>query len=302
MRLLRKTGLLILAAVMFLSLIPEQTQASSTKGSDIVSISERFIGTPYQRAGTTPSGFDCSGYVRYVFNEAGISLPRTTGQQFNTGEPVSRNNLRKGDLVFFNTSGNGVSHSGIYVGNNRFIHASTSRGVIITNLDDPHYWGSRYIGARRVFEEKPEPEVKALSTVDFSRGDIAMSLVKELDLSSEERVAFNDVSESSSLQEAVSAVSSNGIMNGVESGTFGADGAVTRAQIASIFVRAFELKGQSSERVPFPDVPDSHWAHHDIQILVSNGLLSGYPDGEYKPGRHISEEEFHIILDRIRGL
>ena len=295
----KKMMVVMLAVLMAFSLWPGAAGASS-KADDIIQSAKNLIGTPYRYGGTTTAGFDCSGYLGYVFSENGIELPRTTGGQFQAGKPVSRSNLKKGDLVFFNTSGRGVSHSGIYIGGNQFIHASTSRGVIITDLNDPHYWGSRYIGARRVIEERPQAEVKAVKSVEFSRGDMADILASTMNLTAGDLSTFSDVKdETDERRKAIEAVSEAGIIRGFEGNEFKPEGAVTRAQVASIFVRAFELNGLSSERVPFDDVSDSHWARSDIQTLVSHGVISGYPDGTYKPERHVSEKEFMLILDRI---
>lgn len=124
--------------------------ADTTQDPDIVATSKKYIGVPYLWGGTSTDGFDCSGYVQYVFNENGITLPRTSREQYTAGYSVSRSDLKSGDLVFFNTSGNGVSHVGIYLGNGQFIHASSSRGVVIASLDGS-YWSSRYLGAQRVY-------------------------------------------------------------------------------------------------------------------------------------------------------
>lgn len=118
--------------------------------SKIVSTAKKYIGVPYKWGGTTTKGFDCSGYVQYVYNENGISIPRTSSSQYyELTRKVSKSNLQAGDLVFFNTSGKGVSHVGIYIGDGKFIHSGTTNGVVIAELFGA-YWSNLYIGARRV--------------------------------------------------------------------------------------------------------------------------------------------------------
>jgi len=127
--------------------LPEVSRGGSYVARRIVQTSFQYVGVPYVFGGTTPSGFDCSGFVRYVYANAGIWLPRAADEQFESGYAVS--NLQPGDLVFFSTYTYGASHSGIYLGNGKFISATSSSGVRIDNLYDG-YWGSCYIGARRV--------------------------------------------------------------------------------------------------------------------------------------------------------
>jgi cell wall-associated NlpC family hydrolase len=115
----------------------------------ILSFAAQFLGTQYVWGGTTPSpGFDCSGYVQYVYRNSGISLNRTSEQQFNNGVSVSRSGLLPGDLVFFHTYSSGASHVGIYVGNNTMINSSNG-GVSYDDMTDS-YWSTRFLGARRV--------------------------------------------------------------------------------------------------------------------------------------------------------
>ncbi|AEE15133.1 NLP/P60 protein [Thermodesulfobium narugense DSM 14796] len=116
----------------------------------IIRTAIRFMGISYRWGGELPStGFDCSGFVQYVFRLNGIYLPRTADLQYDAGRPISISELRPGDLVFFTTYLPGASHDGIYIGNGKFIAANTSTGVSICSLDDP-YWKSRYYGAVRI--------------------------------------------------------------------------------------------------------------------------------------------------------
>lgn len=129
--------------------IPEVSRGSNYITRRVVQSSLAYVGVPYVFGGTTPSGFDCSGYVRYVFANAGIYLPRTADAQYEVGTPVAYDELIPGDLVFFSIEGYGVSHVGIYLGNDRFINASSSRGVVVDSLSSA-YWSIYYVGARRV--------------------------------------------------------------------------------------------------------------------------------------------------------
>lgn len=129
--------------------MPEVSRGSNYYYRRIVQTAMEYIGVPYVFGGTSPSGFDCSGFVRYVFAHAGIYLPRMADEQYEVGTPVAMSNLRTGDLVFFSTYDYGASHVGIYLSNGNFINASSSRGVAIDSLYS-EYWGSCYIGARRV--------------------------------------------------------------------------------------------------------------------------------------------------------
>ena len=129
--------------------MPVVQHSSNYISRSIIQTSMNYIGVPYVFGGTTPNGFDCSGYVRYVFSNAGIYLPRMADEQYAVGSYVSMNELTAGDLVFFSTYEAGPSHVGIYLGNGNFINASSSRGVAIDSLNSS-YWESCYIGARRI--------------------------------------------------------------------------------------------------------------------------------------------------------
>lgn len=117
--------------------------------SEIIDFGMQFIGVPYVFGGTSPNGFDCAGYVRYVFAKHGIHLPRTADAQFEHGQWVESDDLEPGDLVFFTTTEPGASHVGIYIGDGKFLNSQSSRGVAIANLSN-YYWSSRYVGAKRI--------------------------------------------------------------------------------------------------------------------------------------------------------
>ncbi|KMT56762.1 C40 family peptidase [Pseudomonas fildesensis] len=118
-----------------------------------------LIGTRYRFGGTSEAGFDCSGFIGYLFREeAGMNLPRSTREMINVKAPlVARNNLKPGDLLFFSTAGRGrVSHAGIYLGDNQFIHSSSRRsgGVRVDSLGDS-YWSKTFIEAKRALAMAP---------------------------------------------------------------------------------------------------------------------------------------------------
>lgn len=123
-------------------------------GSDIASFAMQFVGVPYVYGGASPSGFDCSGFTRYVFAQFGVKLPHGATPQLNSGTEVSRDNLQPGDLVFFQgtyATSSAASHCGIYIGDGQFIHSASSgnRGITISNLSDSYY-SRHYLTARRV--------------------------------------------------------------------------------------------------------------------------------------------------------
>lgn len=113
---------------------------------------ERFIGIPYQWGGdTVVDGLDCSGFVRAVYNLCGVSIPRTSREQYKAGSPVAKADLKDGDLIFFGSSEAAINHVGIYVGNGKFVHAPKRGEDIKTAAIDESYFERRFVGARRYF-------------------------------------------------------------------------------------------------------------------------------------------------------
>jgi peptidoglycan DL-endopeptidase CwlO len=119
--------------------------APPSRYGGVVGIAMRYLGTPYVYGGSTPAGFDCSGFIMYVFAQVGVSLPHNAAAQYGYGTPVDRSQLQPGDLVFFN----GLGHAGIYVGGGSFIH-SPHTGDVVKISSMSGWYASTYVGARRL--------------------------------------------------------------------------------------------------------------------------------------------------------
>ena len=149
--------------------------------SDITSYALSLIGVDYRFGGNTPDqGLDCSGLIRYVFQQAtGLSLPRSAREQSRVGESISKDNLQPGDLVFFNTRRFQFSHVGLYIGDNRFIHAPSKGGAVqVVSLDNA-YWQKAFNGARRIVGSLPD--ISALvSTANAATPKLPTSLSSPL--------------------------------------------------------------------------------------------------------------------------
>ncbi|HWR55501.1 MAG TPA: NlpC/P60 family protein [Negativicutes bacterium] len=132
---------------------PLPSSGTPSAAAAVVNTAKQYLGIPYVWGGETPgTGFDCSGFTSYVLAQNGLTIPRTAALQFGSGTPVTRSNLRVGDLVFFTTYTAGASHTGIYLGDGNFIHASSAAGkVTISNLNASTYYSSRFLGGRRYF-------------------------------------------------------------------------------------------------------------------------------------------------------
>lgn len=129
----------------------EENSAAFTS-TELRETASKYLGIRYLYGGTTTSGFDCSGFVRKVYSDFGIELPRTAKEMYELGEPVEIGEIRPGDLLFYNTSGSGISHVAIYYGNGQMIHSQWGKGVSFSNFFDKYYWYDRFVGAKRIVE------------------------------------------------------------------------------------------------------------------------------------------------------
>ena len=134
--------------------VPESAPFLPKKKVDsVIKTAKKYKGTRYVFGGTTPKGFDCSGFVQYVFKQNGFAIPRTADEQYKLGKRIKkRAELEPGDLVFFSTYEKGASHCGIYLGKNQFIHVSSSKGVRVDSLDDS-YWKPRWYGGKHIVKK-----------------------------------------------------------------------------------------------------------------------------------------------------
>jgi hypothetical protein len=283
--------------------------AEAATQSELTTAAYKYIGVPYLYGGTTTRGLDCSGYTQLVYKNLGISINRTTSTQYQQGTAVSKSNLQIGDLVFFNTTGKGVSHVGIYVGNNKFTHSGTSTGVTTASLGTS-YWAQRYIGAKRITTftngstQGSTGEVQN-SAVDFkiyaSRGEVATRLAKVLGVdTSDTNSPFSDVKPSSTYAGAATAMYKLGIFTGTN-GKFNAGSPLTRSQMAKVLVEAFDLK-MTSKTVSFKDVKPGSWDYDYIRILASNGITIGKPDGTYGGPDYVTLTQLTTFIERAKKM
>ena len=134
---------------------PITASATASTRLPVIALAMSLRGTPYVNGGSDPSGFDCSGFVQWVFAQHGLALPREVRQQYLVGREIDSDDVRPGDLVFFETVSSGASHIGIALGGGEFVHAPSSRGVVRIERYTDRYWADRWVGARRVIEDAP---------------------------------------------------------------------------------------------------------------------------------------------------
>ncbi|SEH44185.1 S-layer homology domain-containing protein [Halobacillus karajensis] len=314
-------------ATVFLLFTPNAFAGQSVR-DQVVDIAYQYSDSPYVYGGSSPSGFDCSGYTSYVYGKAGISLKRTSRDQYTQGEYVKRSDLKPGDLVFF---GSPIWHVGIYIGNNKMISAENSTDDIeVASLTG--YWDRNYAGAKRVIkdepvesaEQKPETlddyddvavnywaadQIEYMSDKgiiegyngsfmpkdDITRGSVAKMMAVALGISPSNNQQFSDVSSSHWASGYINAMAEKGYITGYENGTFDPDADITREEIAAIFHKTFNLSGSTSD---FKDVDSNYWAYEEIQSMAASSITTGYTDNTFRPTNDASRSEFTVFLYR----
>lgn len=239
--------------------------SAAVNKDQVLNTAKEYLGTPYAFGGNSVNGFDCSGYTQHVYNKLGVELPRTTLQQAYKGDPVSKSELKTGDLVFFkNTYRKGISHVGIYVGDNQFISA-TNDGVTIASLSNP-YWGPKYAGGRRV--------------EDFSNVD--------------KDQLFSDLTEDHVAFDAIKTLTQSEVINGYTDGSFKPSRSITRGQAAALLNNY--LKIDSENMSLFSDVSENYRFAQDIASMKEAGIIHGYPDGTFRPKETITRGQMALII------
>lgn len=262
-------------------LMTTEAHASGATPQEIADYALKFKGTPYKFGGTTTAGFDCSGYILHVYKNFGVSLPRTSADQFKVGTAVSKSDLQKGDLVFFaDTYKPGISHTGIYLGNGDVISAE-SGGVNISNFNTNPYWGPKYAGAKRVSGVQTAIPVVAAKPV-------ALPPVTDGN--------FVDVQTTHPAYIAIKSLNIAGVINGYERQDFRPDTDVTRGQAATMVNKVLKLTAEKP--VAFRDVAPGHAFAKDIAAMNEAGILSGFNNGAFGMYAHLSKTQLAIILER----
>lgn len=311
------------ATLLLLFLFPSFAYASESYDR-LIPLAKKYVGVPYQFGGSSEKGFDCSGFTRHVMSGVGVTLARTTAEQYKQGSAVKKEDLRVGDLVFFETYKKGPSHAGIYIGDNEFIHASSSKGIAVSSLDDSYY-KKRYIGARRVlayeqaagqFEDIgndfwANKEIEALGKKEIvlgyaksyfkpdemmTRADAAGLIAAYFDFNMNDRKkTFQDVPSDHWAVGAVNALVKENMID-TNSKQFQPDEPLTREQLAIWFAEAWKLKRGAD--VPFTDVKETDAAYDAIEKLVASGIANGYEDGTFRPKETVTRAQFAIFFYR----
>ena len=254
-----------LIVVLLLMTFPFHNVSAASNQEEVVNIAKSNIGVPYVYGGTTPNGFDCSGFLRYIFGKVGMDLPRVSADQYRVGKPVSKADLEPGDLVFFEKTSNkaGVTHAGMYIGNNEFISATTSKGVKIDSLSNT-YWGPKYYGAKRIIENKIG--------------------------------GFSDVDTSHPAFDAINTLGGNGVIQGYGDGTFHPEDKVTRGQAAAIVNRI--LNKEPNNLNVFIDVSPTYPFAKDIAVIKELGIIEGFADGTFRPHDYMTRAQMAVIVQK----
>jgi len=322
---MRKLFTTLLLFTLLLTLAP-QYKAEAASGQDLVNIAKKYLKVPYRFGGTTPSGFDCSGFIYYIFKQVGIDVPRVSADQAKIGTTVSKAELKPGDLVFFsNTYKAGISHTGIYIGDNQFISATNS-GITIDSMESS-YWKPKYTYGKRVsglaydnsiFSDvaSSNPIYKAITSLNsgeiimgyndgtfkpndsVTRGQAAAIINRVLKLTALNSNVFTDVHSNNPFANDIAAIQQAGIINGYTDGTFRPYDEMTRAQMAIIVQRAFELK-QAEFAIAgneYGDVPSSYWAYEAINIMNRIDTTSVYKTSNFRAISDASRGDFSAAI------
>jgi peptidoglycan DL-endopeptidase CwlO len=331
MKKVHRSIIFLLTVTLFVIMGPQSNSYAASKGEELAEYSKKFLGVKYVFGGTTPSGFDCSGFLYYVYKQFGIDLPRTSSGQYQVGEAVAKSNLLPGDIVLFkNTYKRGISHSGIYIGDNQFISAENS-GIKISSLSSS-YWGPKFVKGKRVmqqggslFNDLPDshPAFQAIKQLNsenvingykdnsyrpdeqVTRGQAAAIINRVLNYSTSEQNSFNDVGESNAFANDIAAIEQAGIIEGYTDGTFRPYDDMTRAQMAVILDRAFKMSSIAEVTTAsnaYKDIPSSYWAYGAIVPLYHLDKTTLYQTSKFRAIDEATRAEFAAAIYNVKEM
>jgi hypothetical protein len=250
---------------------------------DFINSALSQLGKPYLLGSSGPESYDCSGLVYDSAQKAyNIYLPRRSTEQYAIGRSIEKDDLQRGDIVFFDTGwiDRKPNHNGIYMGNGKFVNANSVTNCVSEDDLSSSYWTQTYYGARRFFDAEgrllaPETSGELIFT-DVPPTHPNFAFIQEL---KEQGVIHGD--------------------GGKTAGetTFRPDNTLTRAEALQMVFNYFEIPLVVDSGVQdFPDVPQTSWFYLQIKTAVANGVVQGFPDGTFKPGKAVTRAEAMKII------
>ncbi len=235
------------------------------------------LNKPYELGANGPEKWDCSSLVKTAFKTTfDIDLPRTSTEQFSIGTEINKAQLQPGDLIFFDTgwSDRIPNHLGVYIGNDMMINANSYHNQVVEENINSNYWASKFYGAKRIITP----------TNNHSPS------------------TFTDVPTIHPYYPAIKTLFEKGVISGYPDGSFKPEAPINRAELLKVTLLAFAIPISNSGATPFSDVPQNQWFSPYISTAYAKNIISGYPDGTFKPENSISRAEAIKVILAASGL
>ncbi len=247
--------------------------------SDLVSFCTDCLGKPYVLGANGPNEYDCSSLLCCACDEIfSKEIPRSSTDQYSIGTEVSKENLQIGDFVFFDTgwTDRKPNHVGIYIGNRKFINANSYNEKVVEDSLNTDYWKNAWYGAKRVFT---------------TTGEWFSELINP------ETSCFPDVDLNHPEYEFIAQLKESGVVNGdSQTGNFRPNDTLNRAECLKIVLEFFQVSIANSSIHPFLDIPANEWYEKYVTTAYSQGIVSGYEDGTFRPANPVTRAEAVKII------